>query len=287
MNNIRFKILVFFFSLLTPIVSLGQYSCFDMIKSNRLPLTSFNRPDEKAYQNFERLIDQLFVSDQKVRSMDTKHFFKYAPIVDSVNFSIYRDFMAKNGFVSTIRRENKSVTDPDKFRLRNWTLQIHFSDRDGLNLLKMIEQAIDKHQCDEIDLMDYFITYLWRKTEFDGFIHTFLLPDIEHSKYKAYYLQALNAYASYCQSRNPFFYSFTASNVLFEKSHFKFSDMKIRSRYNHDIKSNYDKHPLIYADWWDKLIMSRTAHPKENERYWVFVSNSTGIISSPDRTTDY
>ena len=83
MNNIRFKILVFFFSLLTPIVSLGQYSCFDMIKSNRLPLTSFNRPDEKAYQNFERLIDQLFVSDQKVRSMDTKHFFKYAPIVAS------------------------------------------------------------------------------------------------------------------------------------------------------------------------------------------------------------
>lgn len=117
--------------------------------------------------------------------------------------------------------------------------QLHFSDRFGIDLLKIIENSIERNICNQNDLMDYYITYLWRKTEFKrlkfcGFIptHYILSPNLESGKYSKYYKYALVKYVEYCRSIDDSFTFFYVNVVKCANNNFNFNEFSISLPFN-------------------------------------------------------
>lgn len=177
-------------------------------------------PKIKEIANF---LSYLKVSDQLVRQPDSVWSISEARKVDSINFLLYRNYF--NGSYPSLYNYtvNDKVVNPSELLMNNWVLQLHFSDRFAIPMMELISKSVDSGTCNQMDLMNYTIHYLWRSTEFPNkdfygkAIHIVLLPDLTTDKFAQYYQYALQKYLGYCKEKDPLF-EFEILNGIFLKN---------------------------------------------------------------------
>jgi len=159
-------------------------------------------PSKKSIEVNKVFIDKLHYYDQLYRQIPIDQ--KKLAIIDSLLFIEYRIFYERYGFIPLNKNLVKGmISDYETFLLKSYIFQLHFSDRFAFPYMEVLENSILRKSSNEFDLMDYFVTYLWRKTEFRNFnyfghtYHVLLLPDLTNSPYVKYYKFALDKYLNY------------------------------------------------------------------------------------------
>jgi hypothetical protein len=265
---------------------------------------------------FQNLIGQLLVQDQKAREIDSDsalisqqisdlvHHLKITPSphqeistksirninsVDSISFQKLKSFAGKYGLMQ-LNREN--FTDSGaacKLMFDFNTILIHLSDKYGLEIMSMYEQAIQKNTCNETDLLNYIVNYLWRRTEFDkGKFEYFIvpLPDIDKSLYKQVYLDAIRIFInSYVKtSNNVVQYMVFANYFTLSRSRFLVKTSLI----NQELQNLGTALPFIQLEKLNCYIMNVIRQFPANLQAWqnpsckyYFVCNNLGLKIGP------
>ncbi len=226
------KKIIFFILLIVPNLIFSKTGYY-MLSNHTLPVSKIREYSQKEILCFKNLIDSIIITDQETRTNKIQLINK----TDSINFEKYSRFIEQYGYYTlnieilkkyifpttriineyttydikqkkwvTIHKRKIDTVDDRDFFLKNHTLQIHFSDRYAFDLMRLIEKSIYKKSCNEQDLMEYFVTYLWRKTEFKlycflgKYFHVALIPNMESCPFFKYYKYALYKYVEYCNS---------------------------------------------------------------------------------------
>lgn len=174
------------------------------------PLLPANPEKDKAVVDF---ITMLIRPDQESRQNLAKGWKKILKEKDSLNFSAFEKKFSKEGYFSQDLDRFKKIPGADMthFPTDVYVLHLHFSDQFGLRLIDLIISSFPKGTCNEKDLMNYIVTYLWRNTEFpnmayrDQLYHAILLPDMKNAPYAKYIRYAFDQYMKYCGEKDPKF----------------------------------------------------------------------------------
>ncbi len=229
------NILVILFLINIP-YSFCQSWGYDILKNHNLDLSKIREFKQNEIDNYYFFINNLLATDQEKRNFTLKNQNGNLIKIDSINFKKYSFFIEKNGYYTTnyriwdcLYKDNYKLIDGiydydlqkkqfvfiknkkidtikvKDFFLMNYTLQLHFSDRFGFELMNLIEKSITyKKTCNEEDLMNYFVTYLSRNTQFETFkffgitYHVVLLPNLkDKNSFSKYYKYALNKFLKF------------------------------------------------------------------------------------------
>jgi hypothetical protein len=210
---------------------------YDILKNSTLPVGKIKEYDKKEVRGFIALFDSIYKLDQYCRLKTYDYLARYGERTDSITFHRYQDYLEHTGYFSFISDEFKRcIGEKNKLWSRHYAMQLHFSDRYGFDLMQLIERSIRKESCNENDLMNYFITYLWRKTEFkmnylyQHSCHAVLIPNLDSGSYCKYYGYALYQYLRYCNRRDSNFAFILISHVSMKNNVFCWKDSVIRDK---------------------------------------------------------
>ncbi len=268
-------------------------SGYYMLRGHNMPLSSINAYDSVYVKNYVELSEKIYASDQDIRSKSISYFYKNVKRVDSTNFVLYHNYFSKYGYMSFDKKKlSKYISDIGQFLTRNYVFQMHFSDCHAFKLLNLIETSIPKKTCNEHDLMDYFITYLWRRTEFentrifDAPVHMLLLPSKAKSYYSKYYEYAFNKYMKHCKYHDSDFKYLRLYNLHIQnnKPNYKNTFVKTNSvQYRSLIAEYVHKYPYII-----NLFLSVSNPDGYKDGYYdIFICTHPKIYKNPDHYIDY
>ena len=206
-----------------------------ILRDHNLPVSEIKPYSDNLKVSTKIFLDSLHNSDQDIRHQTYEMIFKQLRITDSLNFLKYRSYFEKTGYLSFDKRrlENDQI-DINRLLLSNYVLNIHFSDRTALPLIDLIIRSFPQKTCNENDLMNYFVTYLWRKTEFIGSTfatipyHIILMPDLDSGKYSRYFKYAYKKYMEHCVKRDPSFLHFYLSGVSIKKGKINWNKYQVQ-----------------------------------------------------------
>jgi len=213
------KKLLIIICIIIPLNFFGQPGYW-MLKKHQFKVGNIKKFSKEEIDLFKQLLDTINKLDQfyRVRNIDDK-----IKINDSITFILYKKFCENKGYYSVHPNIlNQYSKDKSEYFSKILAFHLHLSGRYGINILEIIENSIKKETCNENDLMDYFITYLSRKTEFDlnrcGLIsfHIIILPDLINNKYANFYKYALHQYLNFCIDSKASFLYFSLNNVEFD-----------------------------------------------------------------------
>lgn len=213
---------------------------YRIIKDNSFKFSNVYNTREKRLE-FKKLINEIYKDDQTVRTKSVEYFKANVKEVDKRNYYKYRNFILKNGYHSVDYTDSNFYTNREMTKLivRNYALQIHFSDFYGMDLLTIIQHSIQRRTCNEKDLMQYFVTYIWRRTQFDYAIpHIVAIPKLKDSTYINF---SLNRYLQHCKKVDSTFSFTLIDNCEIRNSQLRWIDSKIlKSSLNITIKKLLD-----------------------------------------------
>lgn len=280
-------ILVCFLVFLLKIAAFTQKAGYLFLHNNGLKIQSVQPYKKETVQKFCTLLNDLHRLDQDVRYLSYEKFMMLGKKTDSLNFTRFKKFCDSYGYFSF----NHILSDSAEKRLfpaqTFYTLKIHFSDNFGITLLKIIEQSILKGTCNENDLMEFFITYVWRNTEFknnyvfDLPFHIVLLPDLENGKYSSYYRFALTKYTEYCVEHDKTFLYFLLSRVMIKNNKICWESYQLNLFLRQYASKQISDWVKLLRSGADILIKEANAFPIPDGEYSIFFSSHPNILTSP------
>ena len=267
-----------------PYAQTGYY----ILRDHKLPL-SFVRPvKQELKEELPRFLQSIHQSDQAVRRLSFDEFKIRSRSVDSLNFVKYRAFFEKNGYVSFDKKKLETeAKNVDELLLLNYVYHLHFSDRFGIPLIHLITQSIPKQTCNEYDLMNYFVTYLWRKTEFLHWrylgipFHTILMPDLSDGKYADYYKYAYEKYIEYCGKRDPSFLYFYLSGINIKNGIINWNAYQINDYWPGISTKIIDNAVLMLKDIAPFIIKNANAYPIPDGKYSILFCTHPQFNGNP------
>lgn len=271
---------------------------YEILKGHNLSVSKIRDYNKKEIAQFIELFDSIYKMDQCCRKQlnvkDSKqvyaNFIKYGMKVDSITFNKYKSFFEQRGYFSfnktILSKWIPSITD---FLLRHNAMQLHFSDNWAFDLMRLIENSINLKSCNEEDLMDYFVTYLFRKTEFKTYefcekgFHVVLLPNLESGAFHQYYKYAYCKYMLYCKSRFDDFAYIRVSNVLInDKKKFDWSKAYVKYPENTFLSNRIMEIVHKYNSLVELIIKNSNPYKFEDGTYSVLICNHPNLGTNPN-----
>lgn len=209
---------------------------YQMLWNHNLKISNVKPYSYSKKNNLNNFLESLKDNDQRTRENENSDSVKSKlRYFDSLNFLKYNSYFLKQGYMSFTKERLKSDQyDVERLLLTNYVLNLHFSDRFGINLINLISESIHKGSCDESDLMNYFVTYLWRNVEFSEYkylgipFHVVLLPNLENGPYSEYFNYAYNRFLANSLEEDSSFLYATISNVNISGNQFDWVKSKIK-----------------------------------------------------------
>ncbi|MBN8672513.1 MAG: hypothetical protein J0L56_00180 [Chitinophagales bacterium] len=192
-------------------ISVSAQNGYMMLSEHNFKLSPSKSISPAKIVEIAEFLSQLNKSDQLVRQPGRQWDIKKARQADSINFIYYKKYF--NGYYPSLNSNSVSgkIENRDKLLMDNWILQLHFSDRFAIPVIELISNSVENGTCNELDLMNYVVHYMWRNTEFpnkkfyEKDVHALLLPDLTKAKFAKHIEYAANQYLKYCMEKAPGF----------------------------------------------------------------------------------
>ncbi len=257
-----------------------------ILKNHTLPIGKIRTYEKFEIIRFKKLFDSIYKMDKECRTKPHDYFMKNGKRVDSTTFNKYKKFFEQTGYFSFNR--DIWIKDADNFLSKNYAMQLHFSDRYAFDLMRLIEKSIYRKSCNENDLMDYFVTYLWRQTEFKFFCyygffyHIVLIPNMESCPFHKYYKYAFYKYVEYCRNNDSSFAFVLLSDVSIDSNKkFNWNNIAIKDKTTslpvHFIKKSVN----AYKNLPEFIIRNSNPSKFQGGTYSVLICTHPNIQGSP------
>lgn len=227
--------------------------------TRRQLLTKVAAVDHDLCSKYAEMIHSIYKSDQDCRK--SVSFKQCIDITDSLNFERYAAFATQNGIIQLNKQNFPDSVERVTLKQELYIFNLHTSNPYLFQLMPLFEQSIKMRTCDESDLVDYFVTYLSRSTEFSKNYSMVALPDFYAIPMGKYYLAAMVDFLNFlCKQTNQFQF-FVCANYLTYPQNFWEKTMKI----NKDIQQNGGRMWLLSLSAIDnvRVHMNRTYKPKD------------------------
>lgn len=275
---------------------------FNVIKSHPFFVRQIQKPSNLFVNDFFQVIDSLLIKDQLRLKLDPE----IVSGIDSMNAAAYVRLIRKKGYLTsdinqywnaiygdeTVPKSNspeyaeKSMLLMSNYFKKRFALHLHFCDRFGVYLIQTIEQSVANDSvCSEEDLMDFVITYLFRKTEFkiDQFLGNYysviLVPNLLHGSYAHYYNYAVNQYMRYAFRENPDVFRYIVFDNLFISNNNELNWSKISTSpvYENFKVINYLRNGELNVKFLDRYIIYWNAGIRKNCSYSIIFCRHDGV----------
>ena len=267
-------------------------SGYKILNNHKFKVEEIREYKKSEITNFLRVFDSIHKLDQECRTKSQDYFNQNWERVDSITFIKYVELFKKSGYLSFNRnvwRNWMDSTQTTKFLLKNYAQQLHYCDYRGFEFMRLIEHSISKKSCNEDDLMDFFLTYLWRLTEFDDTrcnivpYKIVLLPNLENGVYSQHYKYTYNKFIEYCGKINEnTFFSFRISNLFIDKnltfnwSHFSINGVDaVYEKFI--VKKILESHTIV-----EDLIKRSNPYGFSGGVYNVLICTYPKLLKNPD-----
>jgi len=211
---------------------------YDILNNHSLHVGKIRTYNQNEILSFKKMFNSIYIIDQECRTKSYDYFRENVRRADSITFYKYKKFFERTGYFS-FNKDIMSKWFPDitNFLLKHYAMQLHFSDRSAFELMSLIEKSIPRESCNEEDLMDYFVTYMFRKTQFKEYFflgnhfHVALIPNMESGPFCQYYKYAFYKYVEYCKNKDNSFVFVLFSDVVVDKNkNFNWNNFTIKDK---------------------------------------------------------
>jgi len=274
---------------------------YDIVKKCSFAISSAKTPSKYIINDYNHFIDSVIKIDQIDRLSKQSIMIRS----DSCNALAYFWIIKSKGYLTTDINNYwlpvfglKSKPDCSikgnnnmqmkllmQYNKRN-VLHLHFCDRFGVYLMDAIEHSVATDStCSEEDLMDFVITYLFRKTEFkiDQFMGNYysiiLMPDLLHGSYAHYYNYAVKQYMRYAFRKNPDVFRYVVFDNLFISKNNKLDWSKISTSpvYENLKVVHYLRNGELNVKFLDKYIIYWNVGIRKNCNYSIIFCRHDGV----------
>ena len=261
-----------------------------MLNNHTLPVGKIRAYNTKEILCFVKLFDSINKMDQECRRKPYDYFMKNVRRVDSTTFNKYKNYFEHTGYFSFNRRDIwiKWIKNVDNFLTKNYAMQLHFSDRFAFDLMRLIEKSIYKKSCNEDDLMDYFVTYLFRQTEFKmhcficQYFHVVLLPNMQSCPFHKYYKYAFYKYVEYCRSSDRSFAFVLLSGISIDVNRkFNWDNIAIKDKTTLASDNLIKKTIKSYRGLLEFIIKDTSPYKFQSGTYSVLLCTHPNVHFSP------
>jgi hypothetical protein len=269
-------------------VDIHSQTGYRILENHNLHLSETTPCKKEIINKILYLIDNIHRQDQTVRSKSLDIFIKESRRVDSINFIKFYSFFQKNGYFNLGKNEIPlTEREVSNFLVKYYSLHLHFSDRFGLPLTNLILNSIVKKTCNENDLMNYFITFLWRKTEFVNLTycgipyHIVLMPNLHKGTYSKYFNHAFTKYIEYCISKDSNFRYFYLDDLRIANGKLNWDKFNIPTPWNRYFKVLVYNTVNFFMENANTIIKNANALVIPDGTYSILYCTHPNIIGNP------
>jgi hypothetical protein len=208
--------------------------------------------------------------------------------IDSMTFHEYYGFFRERGyFPFTSNFMVKTSQNARNLLLMNYTLQLHYSDCCAFSMFTLIENSVERGCCSEEDLMDYFITYLWRLTEFKNLCflgkcyHVILLPKLENENFSQFYKYAYQKYLEYCKRIDKDFQFIRCTNLSFSAPDFCWDKVELKSCQIPFLKQKAFEVVYSIRTIIESIVKSNNPYSIDNRDYDLLITTHPKTLCNP------